>query len=174
MQKLCNESTFKHYTRLFKSRKTPWSLQNTLTITMLEDTWGLLLLTWLSNYIHHNMQDDIACPFLEDTWGPLLLTWLSNHMPNKVWDGITYPVILDLFLRTRTVKSSGSYCGGWWIRHPIWRTELGVSTTHRSRARSSLHTTLRDIFCSQQLHPQTPVFGDYHFSSPFDQIYIIA
>ena len=50
-------------------------------------------------------------------------------------------VILDLFLRTRTGKSSMSYCGGWWwIRHPIWRTELGVSTTtHRSRSWSSLH-----------------------------------
>ena len=40
------------------------SLQNIMTITMHEDTWGpfykyglTLIPTWISNYIHHNMRD---------------------------------------------------------------------------------------------------------------------
>ena len=46
-------------------------------------------------------------------------------------------------------ESSRSYCGGWWIRHPIWRTELDVSTAHRSRAWSSFYTTVEEGKCSR-------------------------
>ena len=67
-------------------------------------------------------------------------TWANGDFSRNVQHRRWF-VILDLFLRTRTGKSSVTYCGGWWIRHPIWRTELDVSTTHRSRSWSSLHTT---------------------------------
>ena len=47
------------------------SLQNIMTITMHEDTWGpfykyglTLIPTWISNYIHHYMRDEITYPFL--------------------------------------------------------------------------------------------------------------
>ena len=50
--------------RLLRFRKAPMSLQNIMTITMHEDTWGpfykyglTLIPTWISNYIHHNMRD---------------------------------------------------------------------------------------------------------------------
>ena len=47
------------------------SLQNIMTVTMHEDTRGsfykyglTLILTWISNYIHHNMRDEITHPLL--------------------------------------------------------------------------------------------------------------
>ena len=87
--------------------------------------------------------------------GQAICTWPISQNQNRkeLREHRRWFVILDLFLRTRTGKSSMSYCGGWWwIRHPIWRTELGVSTTtHRSRSWSSLHTTsIVQIFCQNQ------------------------
>ena len=76
--------------RLFRFMKAPMSLQNIMTTTMHEDTWGpfykyglTLIPTWISNYIHHNMRDEITYPFLNFNEGGYRLILLSIMSKKK-------------------------------------------------------------------------------------------